>query len=34
MRDLQYAFRRLWGSPAFSVAAILTLAIAIGATAS
>src|SRR5579871_6148819 len=34
MHDLQYAFRRLWGSPGFSIAAILTLAIAIGATAS
>jgi hypothetical protein len=34
MRELQYAFRRLWGSPGFSIAAMLTLAIAIGATAS
>ena len=32
--SLQYAFRRLSGSPAFSIAAMVTLAIAIGATAS
>ena len=34
MREVGYALRRLRGSPAFSLAAIVTLAIAIGATAS
>lgn len=34
MRELQYAFRRLRGSPMFTIAATLTLTIAIGATAS
>jgi putative ABC transport system permease protein len=34
MREVQYALRRLRGSPMFTVAATLTLAIAIGATAS
>ena len=32
--DLWYAVRRLWGSPGFTVAATVTLTIAIGATAS
>ena len=32
--DMWYAVRRLWGSPIFTLAATLTLAIAIGATAS
>ena len=34
MRELEYAIRRLRGSPMFTIAATLTLAISIGATAS
>lgn len=34
MRELRYALRRLAGSPLFTIAATLTLAIAIAATAS
>src|SRR5579862_1128886 len=34
MREFRYVLRRLLGSPAFTIAATLTLAIAIGATAS
>jgi hypothetical protein len=32
MREVEYAFRRLRGSPMFTIAAMLTMAIAIGAT--
>ena len=34
MRELRYALRRLRGSPMFTIAATLTMTIAIGATAS
>ena len=32
LQDLKYAVRKLWGAPAFTLAAVATLAIGVGAT--
>ena len=32
LQDLKYAIRKLWGAPAFTLAAVATLTIGIGAT--